>query len=178
MVKHFINLTNGIEQIPYIPINKINFIRIQSTTIERKNYYKLFSDLDHNLLMWLVLGAKCKIYDFGTNREISKTIYLGLPIIEYCLNKFWLGYEAKTVMVGKKFTIDCKKYVEKEIYQKYFIYHCEKTLQAKINLSVKFSYYKKFINNRIKLIGISKSTSHDSDIIFYKNILNEYINKE
>jgi hypothetical protein len=175
MVKYFINLTNGIEQIPHIPKNKINFIRIQSTTLERKNWYKLFSDLDNNLLMWLALGMKCKIYDFGTNRKISKTIYLGLPIIEYCLNKFWMDYEAKTVMVGRKFTINCKDYVEKEIYQRYFIFHDEKSLQAKINLSIKFKYYKKYVNKKIQLVGISHSTSRDSDVLFYKNILNKFI---
>ncbi|HAX18280.1 MAG TPA: hypothetical protein DCY00_06770 [Actinobacteria bacterium] len=178
MEKHFINLTNGIEQIPNLKPEEINFLRIQSTTLERKNYYKLFSELDNNFLMNLVLGNKCIVYDFGTNKPLSKTIYLGLPIIEYCLNKYWTGYEADKVMVGRKFQCNIKDYVEKEIYQKYFMHHGEKTLQAKINLTQKFFYFKKFIRGRINLIGVSKPTNHDSDILFYKNIIEKYLRIE
>jgi len=178
MIKYFINLTNGIEAIPKLWNENINFIRIQSTTLERNNWYKLFIDLDHNLLMWLALGAECRIYDFGTNRSISKTIYKGIPIIKYCLNKYWFGYEANEVMIGRNPT-NQKNYVEKEIYQKYFLYHGKQFLDAKIQLDIKFKYYRKLLNgnNAINLIGISKSTSHDSDIDFYKTILSCYITK-
>jgi hypothetical protein len=169
-IKHFVNLTNGIEKIPQL--SNFSFIRIQSTTLERKNYYKLFADLDNNFLMWLALGKECIVYDFGTNRPLSKTIYLGLPIIEYCLNKFWFNYEQNKVFVGKNYKTECKQYIEKEIYQKYFVYHSEKKLEAKIWLSIKLKYYKKYlIGNKINLKGISSSTTHDSDITFFKNIL-------
>jgi hypothetical protein len=177
MIKHFVNLTNGIEQIPKLNPKEINFLRIQSTTLESKNYYKLFSELDNDFLMHLALGNECRVYDFGTNRPLSKTIYLGLPIIKYCLDKYWTGYEADTVMVGKKFQCNVKDYVEKEIYGKYFLYHNEKTLQAKINLTQKFTYFRKFVKGKINLVGISKSTNHDSDVTFYKSILEEYLIK-
>jgi hypothetical protein len=175
-VKHFVNLTNGIEALPHL--RDYSFIRIQSTTLERKNYYKLFVDLDHNLLMWLALGYECFVYDFGTNRPVSKTIYLGLPIIEYCLNKYWLGYEMKSVMAGRRFQMNIKDYVESEVYSKLFLYHSEKNLQAKISLDVKYRYYRKFIPEHlpnIKLVGKSASTIHDSDIEFYKELLMENV---
>lgn len=177
MTKHFVNLTNGIEKIPSLEPKEINFLRIQSTTLERKDYYKLFSELDNNFLMYLALGNECIVYDFGTNRPLSKTIYLGLPIIRYCLDKYWTGYEADKVMVGKKFQCNIKDYVEKEIYQKYFMYHNEKTLQAKINLTQKFTYFRKFVKGKINLVGKSESTSHDSDIAFYKSIIEKYLLK-
>ena len=174
MIKHFVNLTNGIEIIPQLPKEDINFIRIQSTTLERKNWYKLFVDLDHNLLMYLALGAECKVYDFGTNRPRSKTIYLGLPIIEYCLNKYWLGYEMEEVWIGRN-PVNEKQFVDREIYQKYFMFHDERTLDAKIQITTKYKYYRKYLGdiNRIKLIGVSSSTCHDSDVSYYKNILTE-----
>jgi hypothetical protein len=70
-----------------------------------------------------------------------------------------------------------KDYEEKEIYGKYFLYHNEKTLQAKINLTQKFTYFRKFVKGKINLVGISKSTNHDSDVTFYKSILEEYLIK-
>lgn len=173
--KHFINLTNGIEAIPDLP-PEYSFIRIQSTTLERKNYYKLFSDLDHNFLMWLSLGYECRVYDFGTNRPVSKTIYLGIPIIQYCLNKYWLGYEMPEVWAGRKFNMNIKGYINDCIYSPLFCYHGEKHLQVKIALDVKFKYYRKFIPENLKqinLVGVSQSTSHDSDIDFYRRILKE-----
>ena len=50
--KNWINLTNGIEDIENL--DNFSFIRIQSTTLERKDYIKLFLDLDHNFLIHLV----------------------------------------------------------------------------------------------------------------------------
>lgn len=171
MIKNFVNLTNGIEAIN--DLEDFSFIRIQSTTLERNNWYKLFAELDHNLLMWLALGCECRIYDFGANRPISKTIYLGLPIIEYCLNKYWLQYEQDKVWAGRAFSINIKKQVE-EIYQRLFVYHDEKNINVKIALDTKFRYYRRYIPEgltRLRLMGISNITSHDSDIGFYKNVL-------
>ncbi len=174
MIKSFVNLTNGIEAIPVL--DDFSFIRIQSTTLENQNYYKLFADLDHNLLMWLATGYECKVYDFGTNRPLSKTIYLGVPIIRYCLNKYWLGYEEEKVIAGRNKGMNIKDYVEKEIYQKLFVYHSERRLPAKISLSVKYKYYRRFITSALKqvnLIGVSQRTNHDSDVEFYANVLRE-----
>jgi hypothetical protein len=141
--------------------------------ISSGNWYKFFIDIDHNLLLWLALGTECRIYDFGTNKSVSKTIYKGLPILEYCLNKYWLNYEMKKVLIGRNPT-NQKQYVENEIYKKYFEFHNEKTLDTKIQITTKFKYYRKFLNcSRIKLTGVSKATSHDSDTNFYKNILNQ-----
>ena len=172
MRKNFVNLTDGIEAIP--GLTNYSFIRIQSTTLERKDYYKLFADLDHNFLMWLALGNECAVYDFGTNRPISKTIYLGLPVIEYCLNKYWFGHEMDRVWAGRAFSVNIKNYIETHIYQRLFAYHDEKLLPAKISLDAKYRYYRKFTPPgvlRVNLVGVSKSTRHDSDINFYRNIL-------
>jgi len=176
MTKHFFNLTNGIEaieEIEEIDNKNINFIRIQSTTLEKHNWYKFFIDIDHNLLMWLALGAKCKVYDFGANRPKSKVIYMGVPILEYCLNKYWFGYEADKVIIGRK-PGNHKLYIDKEIYNKYFMYHSESVLDAKIQITSKYKYYRKFIHNinKVNIEGISNSTTHDSDVSYYNQILN------
>jgi len=175
-VKHFINLTNGIEIIPKLYIRDINFIRIQSTTLECKNWYKFFMDIDHNLLMYLALGFKCIIYDYGCKRPNSKTIYMGIPILEYCINKYWFNNEMEFVMVGRSFS-NQKQYIEEEIYKRYFLYHDERLLNSKIDISIKYKYYRRFIKdiNKINIVGYSESTENDSNIGYYNKILNKYV---
>jgi len=68
---NFLNLSNGTEAITEIEA-PFSFVRIQSTTLERKDYIKLFLDLDHNFLLHLALGYHCIVHDRGTNRKTLK----------------------------------------------------------------------------------------------------------
>jgi len=173
MIVKFVNLTNGIEAIRKYNLSNYSFVRIQSTTIEQKNWYKFFIDIDHNLLMNLAIGNMCLFYDFGCRRPISKTIYYGLPLLKYCLNKYWFNYEEHKVFIGRNL-VNCKNFVE-DIYNKYFIYHSEKYIDAKIQITSKYKYYRKFtsLNNRnsVYLLGYSDSTNNDSNNEYYKSIL-------
>ena len=85
---NFINLTNGLEF--FDKVDNPQFLRIRSTTLERKDFLFLLMDLDHNFLMNLALGKECVVYDCGTNKALSKTIYLGIPFIRYALQRRWL----------------------------------------------------------------------------------------
>ncbi|MDX9791516.1 MAG: hypothetical protein RBT61_11855, partial [Candidatus Kapabacteria bacterium] len=89
--KIFINLTNGIEALDKynLDIEKVNFIRIQSSHFEAHKYDDIILDLDHNFLMSLALGFKCIIYDFGARADSSKAIRLGIPWIKFVLTKRW-----------------------------------------------------------------------------------------
>ena len=92
MIKHFINLTNGIEAIPLVKDN-YSFIRIQSTTCEQKRWDFLIQDLDNNLLMNLALGNKCIVYDFGARKKVSRALYQGVELLKFVLNKRWLDID-------------------------------------------------------------------------------------
>ena len=63
MDKHFINLTNGIEAIPFL--DNYEFVRIPSTYCEAKAWDKLMLSLDSNFLMNLAVGNTCIIYDYS-----------------------------------------------------------------------------------------------------------------
>ena len=70
-VRHFINLTNGIEIVPKLLSNgvkeqELNYIRIQSTHCESRNYNGILESLDTTLLMNLARGNICLLYDFGS----------------------------------------------------------------------------------------------------------------
>lgn len=171
---HFINLTNGLEALPEIqPGESINYMYLASTTIENKNYLKLFSDLDHNFLFHLAIGSNVVFYDFGTNRVLSKTCYLGVSLIKYVLTRYWLDLDDKGLAI--RYSRDGKyKYNEHRffsyIYDQLFTFDSNKD---KVALKVKLKKYKtKFLlTDSIKLSFISSATTHDGDYEYYKNII-------
>ena len=173
MKKHyFINLTNGIEYIPILNNDmNIHFTRIRSTYLERNNYFHLLTKLDSTFLLNLAIGNECYFIDYGTNRVNSKTIYYGIPLIEYILNRLWLDIEIEQYQYTKssfdKLIIKDNKY--KNIYDELFIknMNCDKGLLLK-----EFSYYKNFLNtDLIRIYPIANSTIHDGQFRFYKQIL-------
>lgn len=172
--KHFVNLTNGILAIPELDQAGIpyEFIRIQSTTLENKNWIKLFTDLDHNFLMNLALGNMCIVYDYGTNRPYSKTIYIGLEIIRYVLNRYWYKIDNPEAIRYNRNGNPCPHNM-REYYDKIFSYLLihDKT-KEKIAVKLKLNYYKKYLNNKsINLEGRSESTDKDGQFEYMANLL-------
>jgi len=183
MIKHFINLTNGIEFISELQekgITDINFIRIESTTLERKDFIKLLNSLDSNLLMYLALGYKCYFYDAGTNRNFSKTCYLGVPLINYILSRRWTG----NVPIAYRYSRSGKERITDVAGRSDWIYNFlftfEQSDKAKRSMKRKIDYYKRYITNgKIgELIPISHSTSNDGNYAYYAKVVNENLKKE
>lgn len=163
MVYNYINLTNGIEAIPTIPLNEgYRFIRIQSTLCEQKNWDRIIQELDYDFLMNLALGNKCVVYDFGARKYIPRAIYQGLLFIKYVLYKRWIGVDYKAILKrsDNKEGINCTRYFE-QCYNKLD----DRTLR-------KLDYFKPFLMTEdIKLNYCSSATIHDGDKEFYRNIL-------
>lgn len=174
MKHYFLNLTNGIEYLPNIEDGTIHFMRIKSTTIESKDWLFLLMDLDHNFLFHLALGKEVIFVDYSTNRLLSKTIYRSLPLIEYCLNRFWLGLETKAYRRGKNKEskiFDQDEYY-RQIYNSVFILHY--TPQGE-KLKNKLKYYKRFLNTtEIKINYVTNSTKNDGNYEFYKEFIETY----
>lgn len=164
---HYLNLTNGLGFCPELraesKYNNLRAIRIQSTTIERKNYIKLFMDLDHDLLFNLAIGNSCTIYDMGTNRPYSKTISYGIPLIRYILSRFWaLDYQHLAFRLSKNglnAIYDCEQQFD-HIYNTLFTFDSTKEKDA---LKKKLRYYKSLVRKPISLYGISRATDKDGD---------------
>lgn len=176
MIKHYLNLTNGIAWLKQIQETKepYSFIRIQSTTLERKDYIKLFQDLDHDLLLHLALGWECVIYDCGTNRPFSKTIYTGVPLIRYILNRRWFGTFTDQVFRlnrdGSK-GANVSEYYD-FVYRNLFEYEQNK---EKTSLKKKLDYYKRYLGcKEIMIEGKSISTDKDGNYPYFAEILKTY----
>ena len=177
--KHFINLTNGLEIInnSSLDIDKLNYMYIASTTLERNDYIKLLTDLDHNFLFNLAIGNEVIFYDFGTNRKNSKTCYLGINFIRYALTRFWLETDNKSLCFRNTRNTNDKIKEEKrfnELYLDLFVNNMDKN---KVFLKTKLKKYKnKFLlTEKINLDFISNSTKHDGDYDYYKNIISKKI---
>lgn len=168
---NFVNLTNGLEWCE--TLSNYSFIRIQSTTVERKDYIKLLMDLDHNFLMHMALGHICNVYDCGTNKPYSKAIYNGLEIIKYCLNREW--FNLNPIIVNRRirsghYNHDNILNQLDNIYCNMFVYDNNK---EKEKLKRKIRYYKRFIKgNEINLTGFSKSTKNDGNYKYYAELTN------
>jgi|WetSurMetagenome_2_1015567.scaffolds.fasta_scaffold162263_2 hypothetical protein len=174
--KHFVNLTNGIEHIEELLEMgcDVNFVRIQSTTLERKDWSKLMHDLDHNLLMYLALGYDCYFYDCGTNRTLSKTCSVGVHLVNYILQRRWTGQIPPAVRFSKN---GRHKYNEDKFYD--YVYNHLFTYNQdgeKAKLKKKIDYYRKYAVGDIgDIIPASRSTSNDGNYVFYSNLVRKLL---
>jgi len=156
MIKHYINLTNGIEAIQIYNLKQYSFIRIQSTACEQKRWDFIIQDLDVNFLMDIALGYCARVYDFSQKREAPRSIWQGLEWIKYVLNRRWLDREILSQCRG----CDVTEYFNT----------CYKKLDRKTK--TKLDYYKKFLTTDTLLISsITSTTENDGDYDYYKKIL-------
>jgi hypothetical protein len=95
-IEYFINLTAGLEHAKSFYIYPLNYIRIQSTQLERKHLEHLLKDLDNNFLMKLAIGKECVVLDFTSRKKknnTSRACWQGIPWIKYCLSRLWFEKE-------------------------------------------------------------------------------------
>lgn len=165
--KHYINLTNGIEALDTLPKNEpFGFVRIQSTTLERKDWPQLFTvDVCADMLMHLALGWECVLHDRGTNRINSKTIYHGVPLIKYVLERQWYSKEPQKVILDGPRGGQGRNVVKdfSDIYE---------YLMNIGPVKNRIRYFGRYKNSgSVLLTGASSSTEHDGDKEFYRELL-------
>lgn len=174
---NYLNLTNGIGFSASVENPK--FIRIQSTTIEQKDWLKLLLELDYDFLMNLALGRKCIVYDMGTNRNLSKTISFGIPLIRFIINKFWFGETEQPFRLskcGERKIYDIEICFNK-IYDQLFTFD-QKTADKK-KLKLKLGYFKPYLFcSQINLEGRSISTSNDGNKVYFRSKLKHMLDLE
>lgn len=155
---HYINLTNGIEDIPRL--KKYRFIRIQSTHLEQNHFEEVLMDLDNDLLMNLALGNKCIIHDKASRGgKLSRAIWYGIPWIRYALERAWFSKVPETVFVK---SFNTAKYFD-QLYR---------GLSASVKRKLK--YYKKFLFcDHVEIGYVCDRTIHDGNHNYYRKILEE-----
>jgi hypothetical protein len=201
-LRHFINLTNGIEVIPQLLANgvrenEINYIRLQSTHCESRNYNGIIESLDATLLMSLARGDICLLYDYGSRGTgsligeddekygIPRAYWMGVEYIRHTLASVWNLEES-----GGKEATQVKRYVRGYNSGPHFdeqIAAMPKTLRRKLK------YFRPYVATRhLHLYPIYRRTLHDADKQFHvdtmtsslpsveidTDTIDEYIEKE
>jgi hypothetical protein len=188
-IESFINLTNGLEivneELP-ISMNEFQFVRLQSTHLEG-NWYDLFlQELDHNLLMYLAMGYRCYIYDYGSRRKDSqmgqaRALWQGVLWVRFVLNRVWLK---KMTDEEPLFYLDgeTKRARSTDLLPdfKNRIVTCfseNKPLRRRIK------YFEKYVNpenipNGIRLYGVYKYTTNDGNGPFFIKCAEKYRNND
>ncbi|GAB5362467.1 hypothetical protein AAMO2058_000799400 [Amorphochlora amoebiformis] len=169
LIKHFINLTDGIEVMEDlvelgVPRNEIGFVRIMSSQCEQDDFEGILMSLDHNLLMHLALGHICLIYDLGSRQlhwpdhavGIPRAIWWGLEWTRFALSSCWKLGDGLASLRGR----DVSNMFARRL------------LGISKKIKKKMRYYRTFLRtDRVNLFGVYRRTEHDADNDFYKKIL-------
>ncbi len=159
-IKHFLNLTNGIEALKQhdLDINDVCFIRLQSCYVEEHIYEDILRDFDHNFLMFAALGYECRFYDYGAKAVTSKAAYMGMAWVEYFINRRWFDIEIESIVKGKNITSYMRK------------------IYSSIGKRTKkrYDYYKKYLlTDKFDLLVITDATTNDNKPDYYRSVLEE-----
>ena len=164
MIKRYLNLTNGIEEMEANPFCHYHYVRIQSTLCEQKQWGKILRELDYNFLMDIALGNHVVVIDFSQQKKVSRALFQGLEWIKYCLVRRWFGVIPEKVFVK---TYNVVEYFNKEY---------EKLTGDDFK---KIDYvYKFLIVDTINIDYKCYRTIHDGETSFYKNVIKEYMDGE
>jgi hypothetical protein len=194
--RHFINLTNGIEALPVLPLHpsQINFLRLQSTHLEKKDFERLLRELDNNLLMNLALGNTCYVYDYGSRKKNpadhlyghSRLLWMGIPFIRMVLNRIWYARltdprEFHMYVQGKIIPNQGKPDQLDKVFRAELMLDFFKTQLMQIDKSTvsKLDYFKRYLNEKdaeygVQLIGVGKYSEKDADLEYYKKTIVEW----
>jgi hypothetical protein len=163
MSEIFINLTAGLEAIEkcYMGyMNPLQFIRIQSTHLEKNQLEHVLINLDYNFLMKLATGRECIVIDYTSRKRKNNTsaaCYRGLAWIRYCINRIWFNRK-----------IQLKRGMH--------IYFEQEFKKLKDSTRRRLKYFRKFVLvNDINLKYECKPTDHGDDYEYYQDIVNKFL---
>ena len=140
LIHNYLNLTNGLER--YTEIENPKLVRIQSTWLEQHEYNKLLSDLDYDFVFNLALGKIGIVHDASSQPGPPRSIWQGIPFIEYVLNRLWLCIEKETW----NREVNVTNYV-REVYD----------FKIVMPTFSKLKYFLKFISPDLRSIAIGSS---------------------
>lgn len=157
-VRHFINLTNGIEAIADYGLDphKVRFIRIQSTACEQKRWGDIIMQLSDDFLISAALGYHCVVYDYGANKGVPRAIWQGLEWIKYALWRRWYGQQYRPT--GRAITMEP--------------YFAERYRELSPRVKARLDYFKSYCASHLPQISaITESTTYDGDKAYYVEAL-------
>lgn len=156
---NFTNLTNGIEAIQKHNLKDYQFIRIQSSQVERHCWEKILLNMDDNFLMNLALGNVCKIFDYSAKKHIPRALYQGIAFLEFVLERRWFGRNSP---------MKIKNLNTNDIFYE----RAYEQIRKNRDIKKKLDYFKKFLNtDKLLIVMHFGHTDIDGKYDEYKRIL-------
>ena len=170
-VKTWLNLTNGIECVPYLKEKNIpyDFCRFRSCSFEQKRWGDAIDSMPDDMLMRLALGIPQAIVDFGANRPCSRAIRQGIPIALRICAEAWLPYEFD----------DRPMYIfnRNGNVRNVGIDFAKQVASLNKRQKSRLKYFSKYFNSDCMMHGLylySAPTVHDGDYNYYSKIVEKY----
>lgn len=166
MIRHFVNLTNGIEAIDDYLLrgHQIEFIRIASTDCEHKlgnpQWDAILAELDTAFLMALARGDQCIVYDYSTEGGHSHAQSHGLAWVYFALNVSWFGRYMKPINIdGQDMSPTFQRLWRRRITDR---------------TKKKLRYFQKYLTTQeIRLSAQGGQTKHDGNWEYYLQVLRD-----
>lgn len=165
MIRHFINLTNGIEAIDEYLLkgHQCEFIRIASTDCEHKlgnpQWDAVLAELDTAFLMALARGDNCIVYDYSTEGGYSRAQSHGLSWIYYALQRSWFGRHTRPFVNGQNMG---------EMFARLW------RTRVSDRTKKKLTYFHHYLTTKeIRLSSQGGQTEHDGDLKYYLQVLRD-----
>ena len=165
-VKHFLNLSNGVEALAGLRsaglLQQISFVRIQSSHLENGDMNAVLANLDHNLLLHLALGFDCRVYDFGSRSAngVPRALWYGLEWSRYALSEVWKLDSPVPIVRGNNVQVQFAKNMR----------GIPKTLKKRLK------YYRTYVAcSELRLRGACAKTEFDGRKDVYRAMMLEYL---
>jgi hypothetical protein len=158
-VRHFVNLTNGIQAIEDYDLRDFRFIRIQSTACEQKRWEEILLSLSDDFLMSAANGAECIVYDYGANKTIPRAVWQGLEWVKYSLRRRWHGLEHGPQ--GRAATSG--------------MYFAENYGRLSKRAKARLDYFSRYIFGPLRVSALTSATSRDGDTEWYVNAVSSFL---
>lgn len=168
---HYVNLTNGLEALPSLQTSGAawSFSRLRSTTIEREKWDAFLGEAPDDMLMRLALGWRCVVHDCGTMRPLSKTLFFGVPLIRYVLERTWARVVPERVsLVGPRGGPAPDGAARLDAI------YCG---LAHDTLGRVRYYARYWTGGAVDLVGDGRATEHDGDVAYYAGLARSLLGK-
>lgn len=170
-VKTWLNLTNGIECVPYLKKHGIpyDFCRFCSCSFEQKRWSDAIDCMPDDMLMRFALGMPQAIVDFGANKTCSRAIRQGVPIALRICAEIWQQDECKNEPM---YIFDRNGNVLNA-----GIDFAKQAMSLNKKQKSRLKYFKKYFDdaNMMRCLYLySAPTVHDGDYRYYSDIMKKY----
>lgn len=164
----WLNLTNGVEVIPYLNgMVPYKFCRFRSCSFEQANWNDAIADMPDDMLMSLALGKTNYIVDFGANRPCPRALRQGFMIALRRISISW------GLPVDEHMYICDRKGMPMRVSDEF----ARQSMRLDKKQKNRLDYFHKYLNtDKLNVKMMCAPTSYDGDYETHSNIVKWYYN--